>query len=95
MKFTTKELITGILNSNLSTEEKIELLDKVMTTGILNDGLYLKKDEDGYLECWIKITDEKGNIEYVPTCYDVETLLNDYCYSLEVNIHNITDIKIW
>jgi hypothetical protein len=92
MKFTTKELITGIINSNLPDEEKITLLERIMTTGKLNDGLYLKKDEEGYLECWLKTTNKDGNVECVPTCYDVETILNDYTFNLEANNYNYANI---
>lgn len=92
MKFTSKELIAGILNSKLSNEDKINLLDRIMNTGQLNDGLFLKKDEEGYLECWFKTTNDKGNIEYVPTLYDVETIINDYSFNLEANNYNFGNI---
>jgi len=88
MKFTIKDLIAGIINSNLSNEDKINLLESIMETGKLNDGLYLKKDEEGLLECWFRNVDENGSVDCGPTCYDIEAIINDYAFHLEPHNYN-------
>ena len=76
MKFTTEELIRNIIESELSEEEKISLLNNIMTKGRINEGLYLKKDEEGNLECWFRNEDEYGTTDHGPTNYTAEQIVN-------------------
>ena len=61
MKFTTKELIKNIIESELTEDEKIAMLNNIMTKGRINDKVYLKQDNEGNLECCIKDEDESTN----------------------------------
>ena len=76
MKFTSEELIRTIIESELSDEEKVSLLNNIMTKGSINDGYYLKKDEEGNLECWFRNEDEYGTTEHGPTNYNVEQVID-------------------
>jgi hypothetical protein len=42
-----------------------------MTKGKINDNIYLKKDNEGNLECWFKTEDE-----YEPTNYTAEEVVD-------------------
>ena len=61
MKFKTKELIKNIIESELTEDEKIAMLNNIMTKGRINDKVYLKQDNEGNLECCIKDEDESTN----------------------------------
>ena len=61
MKFTTEELIRNIIESELSEDEKISMLNNIITRGRINDKVYLKQDNEGNLECCIKDEDESIN----------------------------------
>ena len=76
MKFTTEELIRNIIESELTEEEKIALLNNIMTKGRINDGFYLKEDENGELECWFRNIDEFGTADHGPTNYTAEQVVN-------------------
>jgi hypothetical protein len=82
MKFTIKELIAGVVNSNLSEEDKIELLTRISTTAKIVDGFYLKKGEDGLLEFWFRNEDEYGTTEHGPTNFDVEQVISEFARSV-------------
>ena len=62
MKFTTEELIRDIIKSEeLSEEEKISVLNNIITKGRINDKVYLKQDNEGNLECYFNNEDESTN----------------------------------
>lgn len=76
MKFTTEELIRNIIESELTEEEKISMLNNIMTKGRINDGFYLKQDNEGNLECWYRNEDEYGTTDHGPTNYTAEQVVN-------------------
>ena len=76
MKFTSEELIRNIIESELTEEEKISMLNNIMTKGQVSDGLYLKKDDEGNLECWYRNEDEYGTTDHGPTNYTAEQVVN-------------------
>jgi len=81
MKFTSEELIRNIIESELTEEEKISMLNNIMTKGQVSDGLYLKKDNEGNLECWFRNEDEYGTTDHGPTNYTAEQVV-------DVAVHN-------
>ena len=76
MKFTTEELIRNIIESELTEEEKISMLNNIMTKGRINDGFYLKQDNEGNLECWYRNEDEYGTTDHGPTNYTAEQVVD-------------------
>ena len=62
MKFTTEELIKNIIESELTEDEKIAMLNNIMTKGIINDHISLKQDNEGNLECYFN--NEEESIDY-------------------------------
>ena len=78
MKFTYEQLITEILNSELSTEEKTELIARIHHTSKIMDGFYLKKDNEGHLECWYRNVDENGVTDHGPTNFDAQQVVSEY-----------------
>ena len=76
MKFTSEELIRNIIESELTEEEKISMLNNIMTKGQVSDGFYLKKDNEGNLECWYRNEDEYGTTDHGPTNYTAEQVVN-------------------
>ncbi len=76
MKFTSEELIRNIIESELSEEEKISMLNNIMTKGQVSEGLYLKQDNEGNLECWFRNVDENGVTDHGPTNYTAEQVVD-------------------
>lgn len=81
MKFTSEELIRNIIESELTEEEKISMLNNIMTKGRINDGFYLKQDNEGNLECWYRNEDEYGTTDHGPTNYTAEQVVNVAAHS--------------
>ena len=79
MKFTYKELLTGILNSGLDNEELVEVLDKMHKSNSINPGFYLRQvEETDQYECWFCNTDEDGTKHHGPTNYDASQVVGLY-----------------
>ena len=78
MKFTVQELMATIVSSDMDDQRKTDLLTRVFSTGKITDGLYLKKGEDGLLECWFRNVDENGMTDHGPTNYDVNRVVEEY-----------------
>ena len=83
MKFTMEEFVNGVMASDMSEESKNALLASVRANGKVKDGFYLRKDDDGMLECWYANVDEYGTIDRGPTNYTVEQVIEEYKYSIK------------
>jgi len=82
MKFTIKDLISEVLKSELDEEQKVSLLEIISTTGRITNGLYLKKDNEGNVECWFRNIDENGMTDHGPTNYGPEQIVAEYALSV-------------
>ena len=87
MKFTLNDLILELLNMELDNEKKANIIERITTTGRINDGLYLRKNQEGKLECWFRNIDENGVTDHGPTGYDVEDITREI--KSELNIKTI------
>ena len=84
MSFTIRELIIDILDSNLDEGEKIEILNRLYTTGRVSDGLYLRRNAGtDELECWYRNVDENGQTNHGPTNYTSEETVQAYIHGLK------------
>ncbi len=77
-KFTIRELMSAILNSDLDQESKTDLLTRIATSAMICDGFYLKKDDNGLVECWFRNIDENGVIDRGPTNFTVDQVIEEY-----------------
>ena len=82
MKFSMKDLAQAIVTANVPEETKVGLLERIMSKGTVTDGLYLKKDGQGMLECWYRNVDENGVTDHGPTNYTPEQIIEEYAQSL-------------
>ena len=78
MKFTIRELMEAIITSDLDQEGKTDLLTRISTSAQVCDGFYLKKDEQGLVECWFRNVDENGVTDHGPTNYNVHQVIEEY-----------------
>ena len=77
MKFTYKELVTSILNKVSDNEELVEVLDKMHKSNAINNGFYLRhNEEDDSYECWFRNIDEFGTADHGPTNYTAEQVVH-------------------
>ena len=85
MTFTLKDLIQGILDSELTEEQKNDFIAKIQESNKITDGLYLRKDEaTGDYQCWFRNVDEDGMTDHGPTNYGVEEVIAEYKRSLGI-----------
>jgi len=80
-KFTIRDLIRAILQSDLDDMTKTDFLTTISTSAQITDGLYLKKNEDGSVECWYRNIDENGVTDHGPTNYNVDQVIEEYRHS--------------
>jgi hypothetical protein len=76
-------LIQEILNSELTEEQKNDLIGKIYANGTITSGLYLRKDEaTGDFQCWFRNVDENGMTDHGPTDYSPAEIIAEYKRSL-------------
>ena len=83
MKYKAQDLIDAINNANITEEQKRKIFANLKGSGKINDGLYLKKDNEGNIECWYINKDENNVIDQGPTDYDLDQVVNELVSSLE------------
>ncbi len=72
--FSLTELIQGILNSELTEEQKNNFIARIFEQKTITDNLFLKKDiNTGDYECWFRNGDDVG-----PTDYSVADIIEAY-----------------
>jgi hypothetical protein len=77
-KFTIRELMAAILNSDLDTIAKTDFLTSISTSLFVTDGLYLKKTDDGMVECWYRNVDENGVTDHGKTNFTVDQVIEEF-----------------
>jgi len=82
MEFTTRELIDTIINSELTNEQKTDILERLVTSGKITEGFYLRKNRHNKLECWFRNLDESGTAYHGPTNYSKEQVVEIYSNSI-------------
>ena len=77
---TLRDLIKEIIESKeLKTEEKIDIIDKLMHTGSILPNHYLVKKQNEEIECWYRYENKKGQVKRKNTGWDnPKQIINEY-----------------
>ena len=82
MQFTFEELISGIINSNITSEQKVDLISKIYRGGQITDCVFLKRINENLYECWNR-TEDSG---VQPSGYTIDNIISVF---VEYNNKNI------
>ena len=83
MGFTIEDLLTAVLNAELDTDEKTQLLTNIFKNGQTEPEVFIIKNETKDLfECWRRVWDaDNGRYEVVPAYGNALDTVNAYTES--------------
>jgi len=87
MGFTIEDLLTAVLNAELDTDQKIQLLTNIFKHGQTEPEVFIIKNEgEDVFECWRRVWDaDNGRYEVVPAYDNAQDTVNAYANTVKEN----------